>query len=179
MEWNFHQNRSYLKPYGFDKTCGLQLQLEYMSEGKKLQPRSTHQQQYVEYKPVDIPITVRIDTPSKAVQELMKWPKNKKVLAVRVPNTFSEYETHYLTNSKTAASHGQEARKATIEALRIQHHKSAREILRALAGGEVLLLHYSTSLPYLTTPRGPLREPVFLNPKQAKLKKKRNAKSVS
>lgn len=145
---------------------------------KRLKPRATHQQEYVEYKPVDIPITVRIDTPGKTVRELMKWPKNKKVLAVRVPNTFSEYETHYLTNSKTAASHGQEARKATIEALSIEHHKSAREILRALAGGEVLSLNYFTSLPYLNTPRGALREPVFLTPKQAKLKKKSTAKSV-
>ncbi len=146
--------------------------------GKRLKPRATHQQDYVVYKPVDIPITVSMDTPGKTVRELMKWPKNKKVLAVRVPNTFSEYETHYLTNNKTAASHGQEARKATIEALSAEHHKSAREILRDLAGGAVLPLIYSTNLPYLTTPRGPLHEPVFIDQKQAKLKKKRKAKSV-
>lgn len=151
-----------------------------MSElGKRLKPRATNQQKYVVYKPVDIPITVSMDTPGETVRELMKWPKNKKVLAVRVPNTFSKYETHYLTNNKTARSHGQESRKATIAALSVQHHKSAREILRDLAGGAVLPLSYATRLPYLTTPRGPLHEPVFIDPKQAKLKKKKNATSVS
>jgi trans-aconitate methyltransferase len=119
----------------------------------------------VVYKPVNIPIKVWIDTPSEEIRKLMKWPDNKKVLAVQVPNTFKESYTHYLTKNKNAMSLGQEDYKATIAALAAKYNKPARVILRQLASGKPLTLDYMTPLPYLDNSRGPLHEPHIVTKK--------------
>lgn len=115
----------------------------------------------VTYKPVNIPIQVRMEVPSEEIRKLMKWPNTKKVLAVRVPNTYQDGYVHYLTRNKQAMSHGYNDYRATIAALTAHHRQSARAILGQLARGEPLTLDYSTPLPYLDNTRGPLRKPVI------------------
>lgn len=125
----------------------------------------------VTYKPVNIPIKVWMEVPSEEIRKLMKWPKDKKVLAVRVPNTFKEGYIHYLTKNKHAMSLGHKDYKATITALTTQYQQTARTILGQLAKGVPLTLDYATPLPYLDNTRGPLQEPLIASKGKVKRKK--------
>ncbi len=122
--------------------------------------------------PINIPLTVWMETPSAEIRQYMKLPSSGKVLAVREPKTPEHGYTYYLTR-QTNGTH-KDDRKATIEALCKKYNKSARVILKELSEGASFALDYYTKLPFLDRKRGQLYDHKELgpdSPEYARIKK--------
>lgn len=142
--------------------------------------RSTNGAVLVTYKPVDIPINVRMEEPSPLMREFMKLPGAlTKILAVTIADTFKEFHTYYFPpNIKRVKGKLNDA-EVTIRALAKEHHKSKHRIRKALKDGQALTLNYFTQLPYLDPKRGQLRQPVIItDPKIIQEIQKENKKKI-